>query len=106
MIFLLHQYRVLKAIALFGYHYIADLHPTFSEIKIPFMSGDTVVKHIHALQNLGCISVVSLGDKPYVSVTQRGIEYFFELKRTIVNGLLSFLSALFFALLGFFLGLN
>lgn len=106
MFFLANQYRVLKAISLFGFGFIADMKPTFTEVKVRFMKRDTVVRHIYALQKLGCVTISSLGDNRYIGVTQRGIEYFFELKRTIVSGLLSFLSAIFLALFGYFLGLH
>lgn len=108
MLFTLHQYCVLRSIILFGYHFIADMDPRLSDVRIWWMRRDTVLKHCHALRRIGCVTITHMEgeESSFVHPTQEGIRLYNELHMSIVGGCVSFLTSLIMLLVGYFLGLN
>lgn len=87
MFFLWTQYRILKKVIMHGYRYAAPLSPKQPEIKVFLCSQETVSKHLRVLERQGMIRFASFSENevPYTQVTDKGIDYFFSIKRSIVH---------------------
>ena len=114
MLFLWNRYRILKKIIFFGYRYGAVLSPTMRELSVFPLSKDGIIRHVMVLERQGFVSIAGFskedgtvidGDS-VVQVTPAGITHFFELKRSVVSGALTFAGTIATTLLGFYLGLK
>lgn len=114
MLFLWNRYRVLKKIIFFGYRYGVSLSPSLREISVFPLGKDCVLRHVRVLERQGFVSIPGIskedgavinGDAP-VQATPAGVTHFFELKRSVVSGVLTFAGTVATTLLGFYLGLQ
>lgn len=99
--FLIKQYLVLQHIVMYAFETGIAFPPNLKTIKVRFVSRDNVLRHCTMLRRMRYIEIDT--DEAIYTTTE-GIHYFFELRRSIVSGILSCIGSLIMFFLGYFLG--